>query len=233
MPPMGGYYFIRRIMMSKKLVIAVDGPAGSGKSTISKKVANILNLEYIDTGAMYRALTLKVIDNGIDTNDEDYILRIMASTSIYFKGNHIYLDGTRVDEKIRENIINKHVSDVAKIKEVRKKMVEMQQNLSKKSSVIMDGRDIGTVVLPHADFKFFITASIEERANRRYEELLTKGEKNITYEQVFSEMEQRDRIDSTREVAPLIKAKDAYEIDTTDMTIQEVVDKIINIVEGR
>ncbi|MCF6459736.1 (d)CMP kinase [Clostridium sp. Cult3] len=220
-------------MMRKRLVVAVDGPAGSGKSTISKKVADILNLEYIDTGAMYRALTLKVIGNGIDTNDEDSILRIMASTSIYFMGNHIYLDGTRVDEKIRENIINKYVSDVAKIKEVRREMVKMQQKLSKKSSVIMDGRDIGTVVLPHADFKFFITASIEERANRRYKELLSKGEKNITYEQIFSEIERRDRIDSTREVAPLIKAEDAYEIDTTNMTIQQVVDEIINIVEGR
>lgn len=233
MPPTGGYYFVRRLTMAKRLVVAIDGPAGAGKSTISKKVANALKLEYVDTGAMYRALTLKILDMGIDTNDVDKILNILADTSITFNNNHIYLDGTRVDKEIRENKINIYVSDIAKIKEVRREMVAMQRKLSRESNVIMDGRDIGTVVLPYANFKFFITASIEERANRRYKELLLNGEDNVTYEQVLNEIKERDRIDSTRKVGPLKKAKDAYEIDTTNMTIQEVVHKIINIIEGR
>lgn len=219
--------------MTEKLVVAIDGPAGAGKSTISKKIANALKLEYIDTGAMYRALTLKVLEEGIDINDVDKILDILAKTSITFNDNHIYLDGVRVDKEIRENRINLHVSDIAKIKEVRREMVKIQRKLSHVSNVIMDGRDIGTVVLPNANFKFFITASVEERANRRYKELLSKGEKNVNYEQILKEIKERDRIDSTREFAPLKKAKDAYEIDTTNMTICEVVDKIINIIEGR
>jgi cytidylate kinase len=234
MPPMGGYYFIRRIIMScNKLVIAVDGPAGAGKSTISKKVAEILKIEYIDTGAMYRALTLKAIENGIDSMDTKNILKLINSTSIYFKNNHIYLDGTRVDKNIRENMINNNVSNIAKIKEVRKKMVNKQQELAKKTSLIMDGRDIGTIVLPNADFKFFITASVEERARRRYKELMEKGEKNISYEQTLLEIKKRDNIDSTREIAPLKKATDAYEIDTTNKSIEECVNEIINIIEGR
>lgn len=218
--------------MKERLVVAVDGPAGSGKSTISKEIAKALNLEYIDTGAMYRALTLKVLEKGVNINDIDKILDILESSSIYFKNNHIYLDGINVDKEIRENRISKYVSDIAKIKEVRCEMVNLQRQLSKESNVIMDGRDIGTVVLPHANFKFFITASPEVRADRRYKELLLKGEK-VTYEQVLKEIKTRDKIDSTREVAPLKKAEDAYEIDTTNMTIQEVVNKIISTIEGR
>lgn len=220
-------------MSCNKLVIAVDGPAGAGKSTISKKVAEILKIEYIDTGAMYRALTLKAIENGIDSMDTKNILKLINSTSIYFKNNHIYLDGTRVDKNIRENMINNNVSNIAKIKEVRKKMVNKQQELAKKTSLIMDGRDIGTIVLPNADFKFFITASVEERARRRYKELMEKGEKNISYEQTLLEIKKRDNIDSTREIAPLKKATDAYEIDTTNKSIEECVNEIINIIEGR
>ncbi|QQY80654.1 cytidylate kinase [Keratinibaculum paraultunense] len=218
--------------MKKRLVIAIDGPAGAGKSTISKEIAKKLDIEYIDTGAMYRALTLKVLEKGVNIDDIDKILDILESSSIYFKNNHIYLDGINVDKEIRENRISKYVSDIAKIKEVRSEMVKLQRQLSKESNVIVDGRDIGTVVLPHANFKFFITASPEVRADRRYKELLLKGEK-VTYEQVLKEIKTRDKIDSTREVAPLKKAKDAYEIDTTNMTIQEVVNKIINIIEGR
>ena len=218
--------------MKDRLVVAVDGPAGAGKSTISKEIAKALNLEYIDTGAMYRALTLKVLEKGVNINDIDKILDILESCSIYFKNNHVYLDGINVDKEIRENRISKYVSDIAKIKEVRCEMVKRQRQLSKESNVIMDGRDIGTVVLPHANFKFFITASPEVRADRRYKELLLKGEK-VTYEQVLKEIKTRDKIDSTREVAPLKKAEDAYEIDTTNMTIQEVVNKIISTIEGR
>ena len=220
-------------MGDDKLIIAVDGPAGAGKSTIAKKVAEILEIKYIDTGAMYRALTLKVIKSGIDSKDSENILKLMESTSIYFKDNQIYLDGTSVDKEIRENIINNNVSNVAKIGKVREEMVRIQQELSKTNNLIMDGRDIGTVVLPNANFKFFIIASIEERARRRYKELIEKGEKGISYEQVLAEIEKRDKIDSTREVAPLRKSSDAYEVDTTNKTVGQCVDEIINIIEGR
>lgn len=220
-------------MNNKRIVVAVDGPAGAGKSTISKRVAKILNLEYIDTGAMYRALTLKILRKGINPKDVTKIMEVMEETIIFFKNNHIYLDGTKVDEEIRKNIVNKHVSEISKIGKVRKKMVDMQRKLSESTNVIMDGRDIGTVVLPHANYKFFITASVEERARRRYKELLERGEKNISYDQVLSDIKERDRIDSTRQIAPLKKSPDALVIDTTNKTIDECVNQIIGIIEGR
>ncbi|NLW40079.1 MAG: (d)CMP kinase [Tissierellia bacterium] len=220
-------------MNNKRIVVAVDGPAGAGKSTISKRVAKILNLEYIDTGAMYRALTLKILRKGINPKDVTKIMEVMEETIIFFKNNHIYLDGTKVDEEIRKNIVNKHVSEISKIGKVREKMVDMQRKLSESTNVIMDGRDIGTVVLPHANYKFFITASVEERARRRYKELLERGEKNISYDQVLSDIKERDRIDSTRQIAPLKKSPDALVIDTTNKTIDECVNQIIGIIEGR
>ncbi len=219
-------------METDRLVIAVDGPAGSGKSTIAKRIADILRLEYIDTGAMYRALTLKVINEGIDSKDTESILELLQTTSIYFKDNHIYLDGIMVDDKIRKNIINKNVSNVAKIKKVREKMVEIQQKLSKSSNIIMDGRDIGTVVLPRANFKFFIIASVEERARRRYKELIEKGEKDISYNQILTEIKRRDKLDSTRKISPLRKSPESYEIDTTNKTIDQSINEIIDIIKG-
>lgn len=219
-------------MSDNRLVIAVDGPAGAGKSTIAKKISRILNIEYIDTGAMYRAFTLKILSSNIDIDNLDEVLKVLDNTSIEFKNNHIYLDGKRVDEDIRSNIINNNVSKISKIKEVRQKLVELQKQIAKSNNVIMDGRDIGTVVLPNANYKFFITASAEERALRRYKELIEKGE-NITYEQVLKEIKKRDEIDSTREIAPLKKSPDAYEIDTTNKTIEECVHEVISIIEGR
>lgn len=219
-------------METDRLVIAVDGPAGSGKSTIAKRIADILGLEYIDTGAMYRALTLKVINEGIDSKDTESILELLQTTSIYFKDNHIYLDGIMVDDKIRKNIINKNVSNVAKIKKVREKMVEIQQKLSKSSNIIMDGRDIGTVVLPRANFKFFIIASVEERARRRYKELIEKGEKDISFNQILTEIKRRDKLDSTRKISPLRKSPESYEIDTTNKTIDQSINEIIDIIKG-
>ena len=220
-------------MIEDRLVIAIDGPAGAGKSTIAKNVSEILNLEYIDTGAMYRALTLKVLNNGIDIQDKDAILKLARSTSIRFKDNKIYLDGVVVDKEIRKNIVSNNVSNVAKIKEVREQLVQMQRELTKDSSIIMDGRDIGTVVLPDADFKFYIVASVEERAKRRYIELMDKGEKDISYERILNEIKRRDTIDSTRDISPLKKASDAYEIDTSNQTIEESIREVINIIEGR
>lgn len=217
-------------MLNKKISIAIDGPAGAGKSTIAKLVAKKLSLEYIDTGSMYRALTLKVLKLGINPSSKDEVVEIMKNTHIDFRDNHIYLDNKNVDKEIRENSINNNVSDIAKIKEVREGMVSVQKQLAKTKSVVMDGRDIGTVVLPEANYKFFITASIEERANRRYKELVEKEENNVTLQQVQSEMIERDTIDSTRESSPLLQADDAYIIDNTHKTIEECVKEIISIV---
>jgi cytidylate kinase len=218
--------------MNKNITIAIDGPAGAGKSTIAKKIAEILSFEYIDTGAMYRALTFKVLKLGLDPKSVDDVIDTMKSTSIDFRNNHIYLDNFQIDREIRENIINQNVSYVAKIKEVREGMVEIQRKLAETKSVVMDGRDIATVVFPNADFKFFITASVEERANRRYKELIEKGEKDISYENIKKEIESRDKIDSTREIAPLIESKDAYRLDTTDKTIDECIEEILSIVSS-
>lgn len=211
------------------LTIAIDGPAGSGKSTISKKIASELNIIYIDTGAMYRALTLKIVRNNTNYDNKIELNRVLQNTSIDFKDNHIFLDGEVVDEEIRNNKISTIVSEVAKIKEVREKLVEIQRNIAGNKSVIMDGRDIGSFVLPDARYKFYITASIEERGNRRYKELTEKGH-NTSLDVIIDEIRKRDRIDSTREFAPLVKCKDAIEIDTTDKTINEVVLEILDIV---
>lgn len=219
-------------MSSKKISIAIDGPSAAGKSTIAKKVAKDLSIEYIDTGAMYRALTLKILKLGIDPTKESDVIMAMKDTTIDFKNNHIYLDNINVDKEIRENIINNNVSNIAKIKEVRDGMVKIQQELGQEKSVVMDGRDIATVVLPHADFKFFITASLDERASRRYNELVQKENKSITLEEIKNEIENRDKIDSSRDISPLIKSIDAYELDTTDKSIEECVSKIISIIKG-
>lgn len=219
-------------MVLKNISIAIDGPAGAGKSTIAKRVAKELSFEYIDTGAMYRALTLKVLNLGLNPKNELDVIRIMSDTNIDFIDNHIYLDYVNVDKEIRHNKINNSVSFIAKIKDIRNSMVSIQQNLAKTKSVVMDGRDIGTIVLPHADFKFFITANIDERANRRYRDLIEKGNSNITLQQVKDEIKNRDRIDSTREIAPLTQSKDAYLLDTTNQTIEESVSEIVNIVKG-
>ena len=220
-------------MISKNISLAIDGPAGAGKSTIAKKTAEILSFEYIDTGAMYRALTLKVLQENLDPQCEEDVINIMKQTTIDFINNHIYLDGVQVDKEIRSNVINRNVSYIARFKEVRSGMVEIQRKLALTKSVIMDGRDITTVVLPNADYKFFITASVDERSRRRYKELLEKGEKLISLEQVKEEIIDRDKLDSTREISPLKQSEDAYLLDTTNKTIDECVDEIISIVNGR
>lgn len=218
-------------MLAKNITIAIDGPAGAGKSTIAKKIAERLSFEYIDTGSMYRALTLKVLKLKLNPESEKDVIDIMKDTDIDFKNNHIYLDGENVDKEIRENIINKNVSYIAKIKEIRESMVIIQRQLALTKSVIMDGRDIGTVVLPNADYKFFITASVDERSKRRYKELLEKGEMEISFEQIKNEIITRDKIDSTRKNSPLIQSEDAYLLDTTNKTIDESVNEIISIVK--
>lgn len=218
--------------MKRVFSIAVDGPAGAGKSTIAKRVSQVLQIEYVDTGAMYRALTLKAIRNDINPENPKEVISLLDKTSIDFNNNHIYLDGEMVDKEIRENIINKYVSPIAIIKEVREGMVSIQQKMAKTKSVIMDGRDITTVVLPNADYKFFITASVEERSRRRYKELSEKGEKDITLELIQADIQRRDNIDSNREFAPLTLTDDSFLIDTTNKTIEECVSIIVSLVEG-
>ena len=213
------------------MIIAIDGPAGSGKSTISKLVAKDLDLIYLDTGAMYRLVTLKALKMGIlDGNLEnlDKINELLDNLEIDIREDGFYLDGVDVSEEIRKPIVSENVSKIAAIKEVRIKMVDLQRAFSKAKNVILDGRDIGTVVFPNADLKVFLVADARERANRRYKELTEKGE-NVSLEEIYQNILMRDKIDSTREEAPLKKAEDAVEVDTTSKNIDEVKEKILNL----
>ena len=210
--------------------IAVDGPAGSGKSTISKLAAKELGIEYIDTGAMYRALTLKILRNNLNPKLDLEVISLLDNTDIDFEKGHIFLDGEIVDEPIRQNIVSQNVSYVAAIKEVREKMVMLQQKMAKSKSIIMDGRDITTVVLPNATFKIFLTASVEIRSLRRYKELLEKGDKDLTLDQISDDIKKRDYIDSNREIAPLTRTEDSILLDTSNRTIEESVEFIVSLV---
>ena len=209
------------------LVIEVDGPAGAGKSTIAKIVAKKLNINYIDTGAMYRAITYKCLQNGVDINNEEEVIKIAQNTDIDFRDNNLYLDKVVVTDEIRTMEVSNNVSNVAKIKEVRYLMVDVQREIGKRNSVILDGRDIGSYVFPNADFKFFLIATPEERGARRYKELTEKGY-TTSLEEIINDIIKRDEIDSNREFAPLVKAEDAIEIDTTGKTIDEVVESVLS-----
>ncbi len=214
----------------KSCCIAVDGPAGAGKSTICKLVAKELNIEYIDTGAMYRAMTLKLMNQGVDLDKIDEAKDIIDNTSIDFVYNSIFLDCNNVDQLIRVPEINKNVSKVASNAYVREKLVTLQRQMSREKSIVMDGRDISSNVLPHADYKFYLTASVERRAERRYREMLEKGYK-VDIEDIKADIEKRDKNDMERELNPLRKNKDAIEIDSSFMTIDEVVQKIISYIK--
>lgn len=209
------------------MIIAVDGPAGAGKSTISKLIAKKLNINYIDTGAMYRAVTYKCLSEGVDVKNEKDVIEVAKRTDIDFRDNNIYLDSKVVNEEIRTREVSANVSDVAKIKEVRYLMVDVQREIGTKNDVILDGRDIGSYVFPNADYKFFLVATPEERGRRRYKELCEKGFEG-TLEEIIKDIEKRDEIDSNREFAPLKKADDAIEIDTTGLGIDEVVEAVVS-----
>lgn len=216
--------------------IAIDGPAGAGKSTVAKKVAKALHYLYIDTGAMFRSLTYEAIRSNIDLSNGTKLRKLLESINIKFLqsdlGQQVYINDEDVTEQIRSQAVTNHVSIVATHKEVRDEMLIRQQHLARNGSVVMDGRDIGTCVLKDAELKIFLTASVEERAQRRYDELKQKGiQTNL--EQLKKEIEERDKRDSEREIAPLKKAQDAVEIDTTNLTIDEVVQKILTLVEER
>ena len=215
--------------------IAIDGPAGAGKSTVAKSISKALGVIYLDTGAMYRAVALKAIRSGIDTRDEGQLTSLVKDIDIriVYKGSeqNILLDGIDVSGQIRTPEVSIGASNVAVIPAVRIKLVELQRDIAKSNNVVMDGRDIGTYVLPNANYKFYVTASLEERSKRRYEELLAKGITTTTFEEVLKDISYRDKNDSTRAFAPLSKAQDAIEIDTTSMDPQKVADRILSYIK--
>lgn len=216
------------------MIIAIDGPAGAGKSTVAKILARKLQFVYVDTGAMYRALTLKAIERKIDIKDTSTLIQMAGRTNIGVLNNtdrslKILLDGRDVTSLIRRPLVTKSVSDIAKIKEIREVMLGLQRKLGRQKDSVFDGRDIGTVVFPDADKKFYIDAGFPERVRRRYKELKELSQ-DVTIKDIEDDLHSRDTIDSTREVAPLKKADDAIYIDTTDMTIEEVVNKILGYI---
>lgn len=215
-----------------KIAIAIDGPAGAGKSTIAKIIANKFNLMYINTGFMYRAVTLKALRNNISASNIDEICTLIQNTDIYFEGDDLILDGENVSHYLTMPNISKNVSSFASISEIRKKLVKEMQKMAEKYDVIMDGRDIGTVVLKNAKYKFFLTATADERATRRYDELLKKG-LQVSYDEILEDIKKRDYLDTNRDVDPLKKAKDAIEIDTTGLGIEDVANKISQYIERR
>ncbi|WP_314392254.1 (d)CMP kinase [Leptotrichia shahii] len=215
------------------MIIAIDGPAGSGKSTIARLIAKDKGLIYLDTGAMYRLVTLKALNKGIlGNNDLNYleeIKKLLDNLNIDIKENGFYLDNVDVSEEIRKPVVSENVSDVAAIREVREKMVDLQRKFSESKNVVLDGRDIGTVVFPNADLKIFLIADAKERAKRRYKELVEKGE-NVEIEEIYENILKRDKIDSTRKESPLKKAEDAIEVDTTSKNIEEVKNEILRMI---
>jgi cytidylate kinase len=218
--------------MSKIFQIAIDGPSGAGKSTIAKRVAKELSIDYIDTGAMYRAVGLKMLRLGIPMEENDVLQKMLDETDVDFEKERIYLDGEDVSDLIRTQEISKAASDCSAFRIVREKLVELQRAMGDRKSIIMDGRDIGTVVLKDSKQKFYLTATAEERAMRRYLELREKGTSE-GYEQVLEDVIKRDYNDSHRDVSPLRQAEDAVLIDSTNMTIDEVVNFIIDSVTSQ
>ena len=212
--------------------VAIDGPAGAGKSTIAKLVAKEKGYIYVDTGAMYRGLAIHFLDKGIQPQETEKVIEACkdAEVTIAYEDavQHVYLNGKDISSRLRNEEVGNMASVTSAIPEVRKKLLELQQNLAKTQNVIMDGRDIGTCVLPHADVKVYLTASVETRAKRRYQALQEKGE-DCTLEEIAHDIEERDRRDMTREIAPLKQAEDAVLVDSSDMTIAEVVKTIVDL----
>ena len=212
--------------------VAIDGPAGAGKSTIAKLVAKEKGYIYVDTGAMYRGLAIHFLDKGIQPQETEKVIEACkdAEVTIAYEDavQHVYLNGKDISSHLRNEEVGNMASVTSAIPEVRKKLLELQQNLAKTQNVIMDGRDIGTCVLPHADVKVYLTASVETRAKRRYQDLQEKGE-DCNLEEIAHDIEERDRRDMTREIAPLKQAEDAVLVDSSDMTIAEVVKTIVDL----
>ncbi|WP_435254602.1 (d)CMP kinase [Tenacibaculum sp. A30] len=227
--------------MTKKITIAIDGFSSTGKSTIAKQLAKKLEYIYVDTGAMYRAVTLYAMQQNYISEtffNSNELIADLDNISLSFTFNEqlgfaeMFLNGTNVEKEIRTIEVSKLVSKVAAISEIRKKLVKEQQEMGKNKGIVMDGRDIGTVVFPNAELKLFMTASADKRATRRYKELLDRGDK-VKYEEILRNVQERDRIDSTREDSPLIKANDAIEFDNSDMGLKEQFERIMSLVNAR
>ena len=220
----------------KKVAIAIDGPSGAGKSSISKALSKKLGIIYVDTGAIYRTVGLYVFRNNVDSKDAPKIISILPEITVklaYVDGTqHIYLNGEDVSGLIRTETISKYASDVSAIPEVRAFLLSLQRDMAKENSVIMDGRDIGTVVLPDAEVKIFLTASAEVRAQRRYKELIEKGEK-VVFEDVLAAIITRDTNDSSRATAPLKAADDAVILDSSDINAEHTLDAVIDIINSK
>lgn len=220
----------------KYVSVAVDGPAGSGKSTITKMVAKSLGFNYVDTGAMYRALTYNFLSNGLDELEEEEIKELLSKTDFkveYVDGvQYVYVNDVEVSDKIRTAEVSKFTSLFAKSPAVRDFLIDTQRNLANTNNIIMDGRDIASVVLPNADVKIFLTASVEERARRRVLDFERQGIENVDFEKVKEDIKARDWQDENRDIAPLIKVKSATLIDTTSLTIDEVVEKMTALVKS-
>ena len=214
--------------------IAIDGPSGAGKSTVAKELAKRLNITYLDTGAMYRTVALKSIWLGVDVTDEKKVCEFLPTVDLdikYIDGvQHVYLDGKDVSKEIREHRMSKAASDISRIPAVRLKLVEMQRALAAKYDCVLDGRDITSYVLPNAEYKFFITASPEVRAKRRFDELAEKGE-TIDFSVLLEDIKKRDYNDSHRDFAPLTQTEDSVFIDTSDMTIDQVIAKVLSYIK--
>ena len=212
--------------------VAIDGPAGAGKSTIAKLVAKEKGFIYVDTGAMYRGLAIHFLNQGIQADETEKVIKACQDAEVtirYENGiQQVYLNGANITSRLRDVEVGNMASMTSAIPEVRAKLLELQQNLARTQNVIMDGRDIGTCVLPNADVKIFLTASVETRAKRRYEELMAKGVP-CNLEEIESDIRERDYRDMTREIAPLKQAEDAVKVDSSYMTIPEVVDKIVEL----
>ena len=220
----------------KYVSVAVDGPAGSGKSTITKMVAKSLGFNYVDTGAMYRALTYNFLSNGLDELEEEKIKELLSKTDFkveYVDGvQYVYVNGEEVSDKIRTSEVSKFTSLFAKSPSVRDFLIDTQRNLANTNNIIMDGRDIASVVLPNADVKIFLTASVEERARRRVLDFERQGIENVDFEKVKEDIKARDWQDENRDIAPLVKVESATLIDTTSLTIGEVVEKMTELVKS-
>lgn len=219
--------------MAKRVTVAIDGPAAAGKSTVAKKVAAILNYTYVDTGAMYRAFTWAVLQRGLDPKDEKASCSIIPDVTMdLLEDGRVFCNDTDVTRAIREPLVSSNVSYIASYKDIRLALVELQRKLAESKSVVMDGRDIGTYVLPDADVKIFQIASVETRAKRRYDENVLKGIPT-SMDDVIEDVKRRDYIDSHRAFAPLKPAADSIELDTSDLNIEQVVDAILNIIHEK